>query len=106
MYYGVIKQINKDKGYGFIRPDRGPDIFFLMSVVDDGGLGHITPRQVVSYELEKRDPDVPADKDKGPRAKRVLIIDRMPGGDLPPTPDTMQVKHHPKSRQKKPTWRR
>lgn len=106
MYYGEIKQVNKEKGYGFIRPDRGPDIFFLLSVVDDGGLGHITPRQIVSYELEKRDPEADPAKDKGPRAKRVLIIDRLPGGDLPPAPDSMQVKHHPRARQKKPTWRR
>jgi hypothetical protein len=35
----------------------------------------------------------------------VQLIDRIPGGILQPTP-TGTVKHHPKARQKKPTWRK
>jgi cold shock CspA family protein len=104
MLYGTIKQLHKDKGYGFIQADFGPDVFFLLSAVDDGGLNRIDFRMAVSYELEKRDPEAPVDK--GPRAKKVLIIDRLPGAEPEQTPETMQVKHHPKARQKKPTWRR
>lgn len=102
MFYGTIKRIDREKGFGFIQVERGPDVFFLVKVVDDGGLNVLMPRQAVSYELEKTDPET----DRGPRARKVLIIDRLPGGELPPPPEQLQVKHHPKARQKKPTWRR
>ncbi len=109
MFYGTIRSVNPEKAYGFIEADRGPDVFFMFAVVDEGGLvGRIVPRQAVMYvpEKVKRDEDGVALPTKGPRAERVVLIDRVPGEELPPAPEAQQVKHHPKARQRKPTWRR
>ncbi len=109
MFYGTIKSVFRDKGFGFISPDGGPDVFFMLATVDEGGLvGRVVPRQAVMYVPEKkqRDEDGILLPSKGPRAERVVLIDRVPGDQLPAAPEEQQVKHHPKARQRKPSWRR
>jgi len=56
------------------------------------------------FELEKRDRE--STEPYKPRAAKVKLIDRIPGGVLPRTPQTLAPKHHPKARQSKPKWRR
>lgn len=108
MLYGIIHTVQRDKGYAFIRPDRGPDVFFMLAVVDEAERMYVHPRKAVAYELEKRKRDEDGDiiPDKGPRAKFVKLIEKIPGGVLPKDEAGMHVKHHPKSRMKKPTWRK
>ena len=105
MYYGIVQKVIFEKGFGFIRPDRGPDIFFPANVVQDGRFDFIQPEQPVKYELEKLT-DEEKKAAKGPRAKVVILLDKMPGGVLEDPPQTMRAKHHPKSRGRKATWKR
>lgn len=61
---GVVKRIVRDKGFGFIAPNRGgPEFFFHRSdCADFESLGDGTP---VTF--------VPGDGPKGPRASQVQI---------------------------------
>jgi CspA family cold shock protein len=104
MDYGVIHRVVFDKGFGFIRPDRGPDIFFHAVAVQDGKFNSIRPDQPVKYELEKVTPEERKTA-KGPRAKVVVLIDKIPGGTLQDSP-VFRAKHHPRSRGRKATWKR
>ena len=47
----------------------------------------------------------PSEK-KGPRAAKLQLIDRMPGGILSQPPQELAPRHHPKARQRKATWKR
>ncbi|QDU31904.1 Cold-shock DNA-binding domain protein [Anatilimnocola aggregata] len=109
MNYGIIHHVVFEKGFGFIRPDRGPDIFFPAVAVQDGRFDFIQPEQPVKYELERvsiEDREARKTPSRGPRATIVVLIDKIPGGELPPLPDTMRAKHHPKSKGRKATWKR
>jgi cold shock CspA family protein len=105
MFYGIVQRVIFEKGFGFIRPDRGPDVFFPASAVQDGRFDFIQPEQPVKYELEKLT-DEEKKAARGPRAKIVVLLDRMPGGILEDPPQTMRAKHHPKSKGRKATWKR
>ncbi len=51
MANGTIKFYNKEKGFGFIKPDKGgPDIFFHMSGLNDKS---VRDGVSVSYETEQ-----------------------------------------------------
>lgn len=105
MLYGVVKKISFERGFGFIQPQGGKDVYFHATVVQDGKFDHIRPDQPVKYELEKVDREKQVEG-QGPRAKQVILIDRVPGAILAPPPPSMAAKHHPRARQRKPTWRR
>lgn len=120
MRYGTVIKFFPEKGYGFIRPDAGPlDIFFHISA-----LGACQPEPVikegqpVKYELipgtepkpkrhgKRRDEEEkPAEPPVRPQAEIVELIDKIPGGQLEESP-LSQRRSHPKSRHRKPTWRR
>jgi cold shock CspA family protein len=117
MRYGTVIQYFPGKGFGFIKPDFGPDVFFHVTAI--GGCEpapEIKPGQAVKYELvpgtePKRKRRRPRDEDDEaaaseparPQAKFVELIERIPGGALEPPPKPAT---HPKARRKKPTWRR
>ena len=105
MNYGVIYHVVFEKGFGFIKPDRGQDIFFPAIAVQDGRFDHIGPDQPVKYELEPMDPEAKKTA-KGPRAKIVILIDKMPGGVLEDTPAALRAKHHPNKKGRRPNWKR
>jgi cold shock CspA family protein len=104
MLYGVVKAVNFDRGYGFISRERGRDVYVHATVVESGAFDRIRREQPVMYELERKDPEAPPEQ--GPRAKVVRLIDKLPGGLLPPPPQALAPRHHPKSRQRKPKWRK
>jgi cold shock CspA family protein len=119
MQYGTVVQWQPRKGFGFIRPDRGQDVFFHISAL---GACQAAPQievgQAVKYELEpgtepkrrvfKRDlDDTPTPEPVKPRAKIVELIDRIPGATLEEqVSEKSKVQHHPRARRKKPTWRK
>lgn len=117
MRYGTVIQYFPAKGFGFIKPDVGPDIFFHVTAI---GACQETPEiksgQAVKYELvpgtepkRKRrlrrddEDDAEGKEPVRPQAKFVELIDRIPGAVLEPPAEPA---HHPKARRKKPTWRR
>jgi cold shock CspA family protein len=120
MRYGTIVQYFSDKGYGFIRPDVGPNIFFHITA-----LGACDPPpqiklgQPVKFELVPHD-ELPArrklrrdDDESGKpspplraQARLVELIDRIPGASLDDVAKETQTKRHPRARRKKPTWRK
>jgi len=120
MRYGTIVQYFSDKGYGFIRPDVGPNIFFHITA-----LGACDPPpqiklgQPVKFELapddelqrrrQRRRDDDESGKPSPPlraQAKLVELIDRIPGASLDDVAKKQQPKRHPRARRKKPTWRK
>jgi cold shock CspA family protein len=105
MFYGVVRKIS-DRGFGFIGQDGGPDVYFHASTLQEGEFARIRPDQPVMFELEKRAKADKPIKAQGPRAAVVKLIDRMPGGILPPAPVEMAPRHHPKSKRRKATWKR
>jgi CspA family cold shock protein len=49
---GTVKFFNTTKGFGFIRPDDGSkDVFVHISAVERSGLGTLTEKQKVSFEI-------------------------------------------------------
>jgi CspA family cold shock protein len=54
MATGTVKWFNPGKGFGFIQPDDGSkDVFVHISAVESSGLGTLTEKQKVSYEIER-----------------------------------------------------
>jgi CspA family cold shock protein len=70
MARGSIKKIVPDRGFGFIRPERGPDVFFHCSTVQGAAFESLAEGQEVDYELE----DATASRGKGPRATTVTAV--------------------------------
>ncbi len=66
---GSIKKIVQDRGFGFIRPERGPDVFFHCSTVG-GAFESLSEGQEVDYELDEGG----SKSGKGPRAVSVSVV--------------------------------
>ena len=63
---GKVKTFNKQKGYGFIKPENGDDIFFHYSSLIMEGFKTIDPDTEVSFYVE--------DTEKGPRAVNIQRV--------------------------------
>ena len=111
MRYGTVVKFFEDKGFGFIRPDVGQDIFFHVSSLGiTGDVPKINAGRAVKFELEPKK-RTPPDEERDPnakppqrRAKVVELLNKMPGGEL--TNDGgLQPSRHPKARRKKASWK-
>jgi cold shock CspA family protein len=106
MFYGRIKSISPDRGFGFIEHEGGRDVYFHATDIGDEVFRRLSPTQPVMFEFAKRKKDEKPEEKKGPRAAQLKIIDRIPGGVMPPTPQELAPRHHPRARQRKATWKR
>jgi CspA family cold shock protein len=61
MTAGTVKWFNANRGYGFIKPDSGNDVFVHVSAVQDGG--SLEEGQAVEFDI--------AQGKKGPEAANV-----------------------------------
>ncbi len=53
MARGKVKWFNNQKGYGFITPESGPDVFVHYSSVAGDGYKSLKEGQEVEFEIEK-----------------------------------------------------
>lgn len=63
---GKVKTFNKQKGYGFIKPVDGEDIFFHYTSLVMEGFKTIEPEVEVEFDVE--------DTEKGPRAVNIKKV--------------------------------
>lgn len=106
MYYGFIKSIAFDRGFGFIAVEGGKDIYFHAVDIGDETFRRLMIDQPVKFEYAPRDKNENVAARKGPRAAKLEILDRMPGGIMDRAPQELAPRHHPKARQRKATWKR
>jgi len=67
---GIVKFFNTDKGFGFIKPDKGgADIFVHISAVQASGLTELAENQKVTFDTE------PDRRGKGPKAVNLSVAD-------------------------------
>jgi len=66
MAQGIVKWFNNQKGYGFITPEEGNDIFVHHSEIQGDGYKSLEENQKVEYE--------PGQGRKGPEATKVRAI--------------------------------
>jgi CspA family cold shock protein len=65
---GVVRWFNAEKGYGFIAPETGPDIFVHYSAIQSTGYRKLEAGEPVEFEL--------AQGAKGVQASAVLQLRR------------------------------
>jgi len=105
MFYGTIKRIEPNRGFGFIATE-GRDVYFHATEIGDEIFRRLQLDQPVAFEYAPRERDEKREEKKGPRAAKLTLIDRIPGGVLPRTPQELAPRHHPRARQRKATWKR
>lgn len=62
---GKVKNVNLEKGYGFIVGENGVEYFFHRSVLKNCGIADLTKNRDVTFEDEEGE--------KGPRAADVYV---------------------------------
>ncbi len=67
MPQGTVKKLVSDRGFGFIRGERG-EVFFHHSSVVGGSFDSLQEGQTVEYEVEQ------GKGGKGPRAVNVKVV--------------------------------
>ena len=63
---GVVKWFSADKGYGFITPDNGPDVFVHYTAIQSGGYRKLEAGEKVEFEI--------IDGPKGKQASQVIPV--------------------------------
>ena len=63
---GTVKWFNESKGFGFISPESGPDLFVHFSAITSSGFKTLIEGQRVQY--------VATQGKKGPQAENVSVI--------------------------------
>ena len=66
MTTGTVKWFNGDKGFGFITPESGPDVFVHFSAIAGDGYRNLNENDTVEFDL--------ASGPKGPQAQNVRVI--------------------------------
>jgi len=64
MTVGTVKWFNANKGYGFIKPESGNDVFVHVSAIQDGG--SLQDGQAVEFDITQGQ--------KGPQATNVRPV--------------------------------
>ena len=65
---GTVKWFNGDKGYGFITPESGPDLFVHYSEIQGGGFRSLNEGDKVEFEI--------TEGKKGKQASAVTVLNK------------------------------
>jgi cold shock protein len=68
MTVGTVKWFNADKGYGFIAPESGEDVFVHFSAIQSTGYRSLDEGQTVEFDITQGQ--------KGPQATNVRLLER------------------------------
>jgi CspA family cold shock protein len=68
MTVGTVKWFNADKGYGFIAPESGDDVFVHFSAIQATGYRSLDEGQVVEFDITQGQ--------RGPQAANVRLLER------------------------------
>jgi CspA family cold shock protein len=63
---GVVKWFNSQKGYGFIQPETGPDVFVHYSAIRGNGYRNLEEGERVEFSI--------TEGQKGPQASDVIRL--------------------------------
>ena len=66
MARGIVKWFSDSKGFGFITPEEGPDVFVHFSSIRGDGFRSLNEGQPVEFEVEQ--------DQKGPKATQVTTV--------------------------------
>jgi len=67
MAKGRVKWFNERKGYGFISPDEGQDVFVHYSAIVGTGFKTLYEEQAVEFDI--------VEGPRGPQAANVVLVD-------------------------------
>lgn len=104
MRVGVVVRVVLDKKFGFIRSeDLKEDVFFHFSKVQKIGTRPLAEGDEVEYEIDELN-RIQKTQLQATLVRRSLrpLTAKIKPSDSP----KLQVKHHPKARQKRPNWRK
>ena len=68
MTVGTVKWFNAEKGFGFIAPESGEDVFVHFSAIQATGYRSLDEGQVVEFDITQGQ--------KGPQAANVRLLER------------------------------
>jgi CspA family cold shock protein len=68
MTVGTVKWFNADKGFGFIAPESGEDVFVHFSAIQSSGYRSLDEGQTVEFDITQGQ--------KGPQAANVRPLER------------------------------
>jgi len=68
MTVGTVKWFNDEKGYGFIAPESGEDVFVHFSATQSTGYRSLAEGQAVEFDITQGQ--------KGPQAANVRLLER------------------------------
>ncbi|HXJ62973.1 MAG TPA: cold-shock protein [Actinomycetota bacterium] len=66
MTTGTVKWFNPEKGFGFITPEEGPDVFVHFSAIQGDGYRNLEENQKVEFDVSQGQ--------KGPQASNVRVV--------------------------------
>ena len=66
MATGTVKWFSPEKGFGFITPSEGPDVFVHFSAIDGEGYRNLEEGQAVEFDI--------TEGQKGPQAANVRVV--------------------------------